>query len=160
MKSNEASAREFVISTSRIPFVRAGWANLVLAFMGVSTVLSNRVAIEFGIGYEMSLFIGAIFGILFFAFYTRSVSKIVIENSSMQFMCAIHRERFHVPNIKRIKVLEYNLSSGIVIIVFLDRKILPRVFHYSRMIFPPGKDLHLTATNLRGFLDRTGVNGS
>lgn len=158
MKSNEASVREFVISTSRIPFVRAGWSNLGLAFMGAFAFLSNRAAIEFELGHGMSLVVGATVGILFFAIYTRSVSRIVIENSSMQFICAIHRESLHVPSIKRIKVLELNLSSWIIIVVSLDNKVLPRVFHYSRMIYPTGTDLHITATNLREFLKRTGTN--
>lgn len=157
LKGNEESARELVVSTSRIPFVRAGWSNLYLAFMGAFAFLSNRAAIHFEFGYGMSLVVGATVGILFFAIYTRSVSRIVIENSSMQFICAIHRERLHVPSIKRIKVLELNLSSWIVIVVFLDRKVLPRVFHYSRMIYPTGTDLHITATNLREFLGRAGT---
>ena len=156
LKSKEESVREFVISTSRIPFVRAGWANLLIFFMVIAAFLSHKFAIHFGFGFGMSLLVAAVAAVFFLALYSRSLSRIVIENSVIQFICAIHRESLHVPSIKRIKVLGDRSSSLIIIVVFLDNKVLPRVFHFTKL-YPSAEEFHATVADLRKFLERTGA---
>ena len=157
VKRNEKSQREFVISTSRKPFLRAGWANLLIVAMVAFAFMSQKIAIHFEFGYTMSMMAAAIIGIIIFALYTRSLSRIVIGNSSMNFVCAIHRERYEMPNIKRIRVLGFTPSYWIIIAVFINKKAVPRIFHFSEL-HPSATEFRENVSKLKEFLRLTDTN--
>lgn len=155
--SKEESQREFVISTSRKPFLRAGWSNLNILIMVVIAYLSQKIAIHFDFGYTLSMIAAGVTGTLFFVIYTRSLSRIAIGNSSMIFECAIHSEHYETASIKRIKVLGFTPSYWTIVSVFMDRKFFPRIFHYSEL-HPSFAEYRDAVSNLREFFRRTNAN--
>jgi len=157
VKSNEESQREFVISTSRKPLLRAGWSNLWIVGLVASAAMSQKISIHFNFGYTLSMVAAAIAGILFFVIYTRSLSRIAIDNSSMIFECAIHSERFETANIMRTRVLGFTPSYWTIVAVFMDRKFFPRIFHFSEL-HPSFAEYREAVSNLREFFRRTNAN--
>ncbi len=157
VKRDEESQREFVISTSRKPFLRAGWSNLWIAGMVAFAAMSQKIAIHFEFGYTMSMMAAAIVGILFFVIYARSLSRIAIGNSSMVFECAIHTERYETTNIKRIKVLGFTPSYWTIVVVFRYGKFFPRIFHFSEL-HPSFAKYREAVSKLDEFFRRTNAN--
>lgn len=157
VKGNEGSQREFVISTSRKPLLRAGWSNLNILIMVVFAYLSQKIAIHFSFGYALSMMAAAIVGIIIFVIYTRSLSRIAAVNSSMVFECAIHSERYESTNIRRIKVLGFAPSYWTIVVVFRYGKFFPRIFHFSE-IHRSFAEYREAVSKLDGFIRRTNAN--
>ena len=154
---SEKSQREFVISTSRIPFLRAGWSNLFLVIMVGFAFLSHKIALHFDFSNSMSMMAAAIIGIMFFAIYTRSFSRVVIGNSSMVFVCAMHQESYELQNVRRTWVFGFRPSYWVIVAVFVDRNLFPRVFHFSEL-HPGATEFRETVSKLKEFLRCTGTN--
>ena len=157
VKGNEELQREFAISTSRKPILRAGWSNLNIVGALIAAVMSQKIAMHYGFGYTLSMMAAAMVGALFFVIYTRSLSRIAIDNSSMVFECAIHSERYETENIRRIRVLGITPSYWTVVAVFMDRKFFPRIFHFSEL-HPSFAEYREAVSNLREFFRRTNAN--
>lgn len=157
VKGSKKSQQEFVISTSRKPFLRAGWSNLWIVGMVAFAAMSQKIALHFDFSHSMSMVAAAIIGFMFFVIYTRSVSRIAIGNSSMNFECAIHSERYEMPNIKRVRVLGFTPSYWIIIAVFLNNKAVPRIFHFSEL-HPSATEFRETVSKLKEFLRCTDTN--
>lgn len=156
-KGSKKSQREFAISKSRKPVLRAGWSNLIIAMMVGFAYISQKAALHFDFGYALSMMAAAMVGALFFVIYTRSLSRIAIDNSSMVFECAIHSERYETENIRRIRVLGITSSYWTIVAVFMDRNFFPRIFHFSEL-HPSFAKYREAVSNLREFFRRTNAN--
>lgn len=159
MKNGKEPVREFVISGIRKPFLRAGWSNLGIFFAVIGAWVSKNAAVDFGASNGVSLTVAAVVGTFFLASYTRSVSKIVIESCVIQLTCTTHRENIHVSSINRIKVVVFKPSSWVIIIMFLNKKKLPRIFDFTAFN-PNNMEFDAAVTHLMEMFKDTGTNVS
>jgi hypothetical protein len=145
-----------VVTESAIPVVRAGWANTALATAPVIAILVGMLASDAGAGSAVRVFAGLLAGSLVVLKYSRSLSRIRIDDQAIHFMCAFHTVSIRFSDLQYVRVGSIGGSMTANIETKEKGKRFSRSFYYTS----PGTnwgDVHQTLYRLRLLLQARGV---
>jgi hypothetical protein len=155
-QADAAEAAELVVAESTVPVVRAGYANTALAIAPVISILVGMLAREAGAAPIVQVFAGVVVGSLVVLRYSRSISRIRMDDHAIQFMCALHVVRMRLSDLEYVRLG----SIGGSMTASIETKEKGRLFSSSFHYISPGTnwgDVAHSQDRLQSLLEAKGV---
>lgn len=121
---------ELVVAESTVPVVRAGYSNTALVIAPVISILVGMLARQAGAALIVQLFAGVVVGSLVVFRYSRSLSRIRVDDQEIQFTCAFHIVSIRLSDLEYVRLGSIGGSMTASIETKEKERLFSSSFHY------------------------------
>lgn len=147
---------ELVVSESTARVIRAGYSNAALVIAPTISVVVGMLARQAGAGSGAQVLAGVIVGALVLLRYSRSVSRIRIDDETIHFTCPIHVESIRFADLEYVRLGCIGGSMTASVEAKREGHLLSASFHYIAPATSWG-DIALSQHRLESILKAKGV---
>ena len=121
---------ELVINDSATKVVRAGFGNMVIPLSFVALVLLNQLLLDLNVSIYFRSIVTLFVLVFFVKLYLSNISKISIDEHSLNFTTPLDVKSIRKNEIKSIKIYPIRVNRTVVLFVWNSNKMLPTIYSF------------------------------